>query len=531
MLEFSAIIVIVTIIGAILGGREVRREARQLAKNKNVSAPDRATGVDEYPCDLSTPDFMRAVRHFFESHQFQIKPSAPKKLSEQWWQITDADMQTCAIFVGGEWKFQDPAAPNVVSFKISMRLQLVDHPGRNVMQTGWSATEMIDSSQKERFYTQSASARTLNDVNAIVNYTIDELRLALLAVAMARNPNSQSHLLMGTLAGKLGAQKLDADYLPPNRNATDFTAPIVEKAYWPSPQDYNEAIQNPHANFDAALLRDAKPELTALGIPRAASGAFASVYKLGCNTSGRDYAVKCFLTLVHDQRERYESISNCVLNDDLEYTVDFEFIQKGILLRGKWFPILRMDWVSGLPLNSYVESHLNNREALDRLAEDFLLMTQRLRGNGIAHGDLQHGNILVTDDGIRLVDYDGMFVPGMDGWVSNELGHRNYQHPHRHPTHFAPWLDNFSAWVIYTSVKALSLDPLLWNEGTAGDESLIFGKSDFVSPDDSELLRKMSHHADATIQALADAIRQIAASPIETVPYLESSIRNGKLRL
>ena len=101
---------------------------------------------------------------------------------------------------------------------------------------------------------------------------------------------------------------------------------------------------------------------------------------------------------------------------------------------------------------------------------------------GIAHGDLQHGNIKV-EAGCRiiLVDYDGMFVPSMQGFTSNELGHRNYQHPGRTKDHFGGYLDNFSAWSIYTSLYCLTLDPTLWRKLEAGDECLLFRQEDYVN--------------------------------------------------
>ncbi|QLQ08322.1 MAG: hypothetical protein HZY76_21580 [Anaerolineae bacterium] len=54
---------------------------------------------------------------------------------------------------------------------------------------------------------------------------------------------------------------------------------------------------------------------------------------------------------------------------------------------------------------------------------------RNLQTHGIAHGDLQHGNVLVAADELRLIDYDGMYVPPLSGRESHEIGHRNYQHP------------------------------------------------------------------------------------------------------
>jgi hypothetical protein len=75
---------------------------------------------------------------------------------------------------------------------------------------------------------------------------------------------------------------------------------------WPTPQDYNEAVQNPHLVFADGELRSGQPELDRLGLPRPRSGSFACVYKIEC--PGRAWAAKCFTTEVTDQEERYEAI-------------------------------------------------------------------------------------------------------------------------------------------------------------------------------------------------------------------------------
>jgi predicted unusual protein kinase regulating ubiquinone biosynthesis (AarF/ABC1/UbiB family) len=112
-----------------------------------------------------------------------------------------------------------------------------------------------------------------------------------------------------------------------------------------------------------------------------------------------------------------------------------------------------MEWVDGLTLDQYIYENLENPTKLDALASQFSKMMYEMRAAGIAHGDLQHGNIIIVDEEIRLVDYDGMFVPALDGLTSNELGHNNYQHPTRSAEHFGDYLDNFSAWTILTSIN------------------------------------------------------------------------------
>ena len=93
---------------------------------------------------------------------------------------------------------------------------------------------------------------------------------------------------------------------------------------WPTPQDYNEAIQNPALNLDDPELRAGTPELTPLGLPRPITGGFASVYRMRCGQ--RDWAVRCFLREIPDQQRRYAAISRHLAAVHLPYTVGFAFL-------------------------------------------------------------------------------------------------------------------------------------------------------------------------------------------------------------
>ena len=93
---------------------------------------------------------------------------------------------------------------------------------------------------------------------------------------------------------------------------------------------------------------------------------------------------------------------------------------------------------------------------------------------GWSHGDLQHGNILVArDDTIRLLDYDGMFVPALAGKGKTEDGHRHYQHPERRNQKFGPSLDRFSGWAIALGVAAIAHEPALLQHNPDPMESRI----------------------------------------------------------
>jgi hypothetical protein len=258
------------------------------------------------------------------------------------------------------------------------------------------------------------------------------------------------------------------------------------KLRWPSPQDYNEAVQNPSTAFADEDLRTGVPELDGLGLPRPNSGNFASVYKVA--VGDRNYAVRCFLNDVADNKIRYEMISRAIMADELSETVGFEYQHKGIFVGGEWFPILKMDWVDGVTLDRYVEEHLSEPAKLEEVAARFRRLYEALAANGTAHGDLQHGNIMVLPDGqLRLVDYDGMFVPEMAGMRSAELGHRNYQHPKRTAELFNKDLDNFSALVIYASLLALQHADVhaYFNRD---NDCLLFSQKDLENPEQSHLV-------------------------------------------
>src|SRR5579871_3793984 len=289
---------------------------------------------------------------------------------------------------------------------------------------------------------------------------------------------------------------------------------------WPSGQDYNEAVQNPLLNFADPELKMGCVELTPLGLPRPITGGFATVYKVQCGP--RIWAVRCFLGGVTDQQKRYEEISKHLAAARLPYTVGFDYQTQGIRVRGQWYPILKMEWVPGEPLNAYIEKNLTHPAALMALANRWLEMACALQKAGIAHGDLQHGNVLIVNGQLKLIDYDGMYVPALQGFKSHETGHRNYQHPLRTGNQFGPDLDNFSLWVVYVSLVALSLDPSLWQQTKACEENLLFRKEDFEKPTASAAFHLLEQHQDARLKNLATLFEPLLALPPEQIPELQN---------
>lgn len=290
---------------------------------------------------------------------------------------------------------------------------------------------------------------------------------------------------------------------------------------WPTPEKYNSAIQNPQLCFADPALKVATPELGKLG-PRAYSGSNAEAYRM--RWGQQEWAVRCFRRQVPDQQDRYIEISKYLGQVGLPYTVDFQYLAQGILVAGQWYPILRMEWIQGETIAKYVEAHLHDPQSLLNLADRWLQMTRRLQQASIAHGDLQHDNIMAANGDLKLIDYDGMFVPGLAGRQSNETGHRNYQHPQRSPSDFGPYLDNFSSWVIYVSLVALSIDPGLWVRLNGGDDCLLLRKGDFIDPNASEALRLLRQHTDQRIHVLGKTFMSILGQPLQHIPPIYGNV-------
>jgi hypothetical protein len=287
--------------------------------------------------------------------------------------------------------------------------------------------------------------------------------------------------------------------------------------YWPSARHFTEAIQCPAICFSHPALRNTLPAVDRLGMPLVTSGQFAYVYKLKSTNGDGDYAVRCFRGYLGDRDQRYRAIQEHLWKTPVTYLSEFSYAAEGILVGGNRFPILFMKWIDGPTLDLYISEMLHRRDVLLHLSEEWLRLVHTLRVAGVAHGDLQHGNIIVEHGQLRLVDHDGIYVPKMEGWTASEVGHQHYQHPKREAHHFDDKLDHFSSIVIYLSLLALAEKPDLWQE--YHDENLLFTKADFANPDSSTLFKEIKEIGPEHAR-LTDALASAAAGPPEDVPSL-----------
>jgi hypothetical protein len=276
---------------------------------------------------------------------------------------------------------------------------------------------------------------------------------------------------------------------------------------FPQPSEYDDAIQNPATAFiDVGLQQGVNDGPLRFGMPGpVASGNFAVVYRFRCGTER--YAVKCFTRQPpKDQTQRFSSIHNHLIASRLNCATGFQFLPRGIRIRGMFYPVLKMEWLDAPTLLEFVPRNIHDRDSFRQLSEAFLLVCEELRKNEIAHGDLQHGNLLVSAGGLKIIDYDGMCVPGTAGLPSEEDGLPHYQHPCRQGGRLAPNFDHFPSLVIWISLYALSLDPSLWGRHVREEERLLFRKDDFSNPQGSALFRELLSYRDERLSKAVNAL-------------------------
>ena len=300
----------------------------------------------------------------------------------------------------------------------------------------------------------------------------------------------------------------------------------------PTLQEYQEAIQRPDLCFADNDLKRGKPVAGVFNLPKVISGGFAGVFQI--KRGGRSYAARCFLKDVPDIEKRYKAISSFLKRKRIPYFVKFEYIDQGIQVKGSWYPILKMEWLNGVTLGEYIEKNRRSTKVMENLVTKFQAMVESLKKRGISHGDLHDQNIMVVEDELKIIDYDAMFVPGLENYESSELGHTNYQHPERRLTDFGPYVDNFSEWVIYLSLLALVKKPEIWEKLNGGDQCLLFRSIDFGDPERSKAFTAIEEIPDDHLRILTDAFKDaVYTYNLADIPSIinEKQILNKRRRL
>ncbi len=140
---------------------------------------------------------------------------------------------------------------------------------------------------------------------------------------------------------------------------------------------------------------------------------------------------------------------------------------------------------------------------------------------------LQHGNVLLVPGSsatsmlLRLVDYDGMWVPALADLPPGEVGHANYQHPERLANGgYNDQIDRFAYLAIYTALRCLMIGgKTLW-EVYDNQENLLFREADFKARQVKAHPEATGGFPDAATATLAGHLLLASQGAIDQVPLV-----------
>ena len=262
---------------------------------------------------------------------------------------------------------------------------------------------------------------------------------------------------------------------------------------YPLISEYLAAIRDAKDNLDK--LSHLVPVLDKYGEPYRSSGAFAVVFKMKDEQTGKCYALKCFTEEQEGRAEAYHKIAEELEFIDSPYITSAKYLEKELFVdsncENEEFPVLLMDWIEGETMETYIAANYTDTHAMSMLCYRFCKMAAWLRSQPFAHGDIKPDNIMVRPDGtLTLVDYDGMFVPAMKGQKSPTIGTKDFSHPFRTIDDFDETIDDFALASIALSLKAISLNPSLLDQYGASDR-LLFSAADYLDLSKSKTLASL----------------------------------------
>ncbi len=299
---------------------------------------------------------------------------------------------------------------------------------------------------------------------------------------------------------------------------------------YPTIGKYNQAIISNNgsclvnlSNFTFEAARNSPFKVFSFG-----SGANAVVFKI--RREGNIFGLRCFLNDSSSRIDRAKIISKHLSQVNSFWKIDYQFLESEIVVESIPYPVILMSWSSGRDLNSWVGLNLGQSHRLSNLQERLMEMLLDLESNNIGHGDIQCGNILIEDNGakivLKLIDYDGMYVPALSHLNSIENGRPEFQHPKRRLTHFAPRIDRFPILIMITALEILKYDQSFWQSpllnGFNSLDNLLFSSKDFSNVKTSKLFLRARSLNSASINFYLDQIEKALGTEVldVTLPKL-----------
>jgi hypothetical protein len=279
---------------------------------------------------------------------------------------------------------------------------------------------------------------------------------------------------------------------------------------YPDPSDYFIAVQARNSFKIDKLKRAEFVAYPPLNLPIPVSGSSAVVFK--AIVEGEAQALRFFTREQASIRERYLALgdyfSSTSISDCMAMSL---WVDNAIVIDEQSWPMVQMQWVNGPTLDRYVSSLVaeKNLTMIVHLAAGWRNLIRRMQTAKFAHGDLQHGNVMVDEKGdLRIVDFDCIWIEPFSGKSPpSESGHRNYQRLGRP---WGQWMDTFPGLVIYLSLLALSKNPDLWGAFHDG-ENLLFRQEDFTPPFQTDIWWRLASMNNGELNLLVEKLKTCCA--------------------
>ncbi len=263
---------------------------------------------------------------------------------------------------------------------------------------------------------------------------------------------------------------------------------------WPTKEEYDVAIARWQDTIFDSEVRSGMLAYDNMGILSfGGANLYVCVYKIG------NWMVRCFCSKPKyaapvDICERYMAIDRFCHNyaGMVSALIPVTYLDQGIVVSSRILPIVKMPFLADCPsLGEFILDHYSDRAMMQQLSDAWFRMIREMEAAPVAHGDLDLSNVLVQQAPggragltLKLIDYDNMWLPELDGRAQTEFGHVHFQHPDFLPPRQRPYgreMDRFSALVMYISLKALAIHPELY-EAWGADESdrLLLCETDYL---------------------------------------------------
>jgi tetratricopeptide (TPR) repeat protein len=269
---------------------------------------------------------------------------------------------------------------------------------------------------------------------------------------------------------------------------------------FPTITEYNKVIQSKSEEAFQSLtgLTFIPSRTLPVKIYSYGAGSYAVVFKAEGDL--RKYAIRCFISAEQENIDRYRTIDQYLSGIDASWVTKLELLEDEIEVDGELYPVVKMEWVEGQLLNSFIDKVLHDNDALTVLQKEIVDVSKSLEKHKVGHGDIQCGNVIISQNSkgnyrVKLIDYDGLYLPAFANKPNLERGRSEFQHPNRSQSDYNERIDRFSFWVILTALEALKYDKTLWKEVMQGGfntlDNLLFTGEDFKNFTNSKLVNRL----------------------------------------